>query len=264
VERISSRQNPIVKRFRELAGTANEYVLLDGSHLLEEALASGLAVDVVAMREADDDCPLGVLARRAEASGARVVEVTTPVLNAISPVRNPSGVVAIARRRETPLEAALDDPPQLVLMLADIQDPGNVGAIVRVADGCGATGLVVGERSADPFGWKALRGSMGSAFRLPISARQPLEHALLSARARGIRTLAAVPRGGTPLPRCNLRQPVAAILGGEGAGIPESLLGVADDRITIPMRPLVESLNVATAAALILYEAMRQREGAGR
>jgi RNA methyltransferase, TrmH family len=264
VERISSRQNPIVKRFKALASTANEYVLLDGSHLLEEALASGLAVDVVAMRDADDHGPFGVLARRAAASGARVLEVTASVLNAISPVRNPSGVVAIARRREMSLEAALDSPPQLVLMLADIQDPGNVGAIVRVADGCGATGLVVGERSADPFGWKALRGSMGSAFRLPISARQPIEHALRSARTRGIHTLAAVPRGGIPLPRCNLRQPIAAIFGGEGAGVPESLRGLADGQVSIPMRPPVESLNVATAAALILYEAMRQREGAGR
>jgi TrmH family RNA methyltransferase len=263
VERISSRRNPIVQRFKALANGSDDYVLLDGAHLLEAALASGLSVEVVAVRDPGGDGLPGSLARKAARRGARVLCVADAVLTAISPVRNPSGVVAIARRRTVTLEAALQGPAQLVLILAGIQDPGNVGAIVRVAEGCAATGVIVGEGSADPFGWKALRGSMGSVFRVPVAARQKLETALHSARAEGIRVHAATPREGIPLPRCDLRGPSAVVLGGEGAGVPESVVGLADGRITIPMRQPMDSLNVATAAALILYEAMRQREGVG-
>jgi TrmH family RNA methyltransferase len=258
---ISSRTNPLVKRFRAVADSPDDVVLLDGVHLLEEALGSNLAVDVVAVSEEDTDTPAARLAQRAAARGARVVAVTQAVLSAMSPVRHPSGVVAIARRPSATLADALDRAPQLVLMLADIQDPGNVGAIIRAAEGCGATGVIASRASADPFGWKALRGSMGSAFRLPV-ARQPLDGAVAAARDRGIQVLAAVPHGGKPLPLCNLRRPSAVLLGGEGAGLAADLAARADEQLSIPMRPPVESLNVATTAALVAYEAMRQRDGA--
>jgi TrmH family RNA methyltransferase len=120
--------------------------------------------------------------------------------------------------------------------------------------------VITSERSADPFGWKAIRGSMGSAFRVPVACRQPLEGALGAARARGLHVFAAAPEGGTPLPRCNLRRPSAILLGGEGPGLPARLVDLADEMLSIPMRPGVDSLNVATAAALIAYEAQRQRE----
>lgn len=259
MERISSRQNPIVKQFRALADPSQDLMLLDGAHLLEEALASGVAVDVVALREELAEGPLATLARHAERHGARLLEVTDSVLSAISPVRQPSGVVAIAHRRSSSLESVFERAPQMVLMLDHVQDPGNVGAIVRAADACGATGVVVSPRTADPFGWKALRGSMGSAFRLPVAAGMDLAAAAAHARKSGVRILAAVPRAGTALPRCDLRRPSAVLLGGEGAGLSAELIALADEPLTIPMRQEVESLNVATAAALIVYEAARQR-----
>jgi len=260
VERISSRQNPIVKRFRAAAGSASDGLLLDGAHLLEEALAADLRVEVVAIRDDLANGPAGALVRRAESRGARVFTVSDTVLTAMSPVRRPSGMVALARRRPVTLDDALQRAPQFVLMLADIQDPGNVGAIVRAADGCGATGIVTSEATADPFGWKALRGSMGSAFRLPVASRQKLDEAAREAKARRLRLYAAVPRGGTLLPQCDLRSASAVLLGGEGAGLDGTLMDLADQHMTIPMRRPVESLNVATAAALIAYEAMRQRQ----
>jgi TrmH family RNA methyltransferase len=259
VERIGSRQNPIVKQFRAAAERSDGTLLLDGAHLLEEALDCGVEIAIVALRDELSDGAAGLLARRAGARGARVVGVSAQVLDAISPVRTPSGIVAIARRRAASLDAALAHPPQLVLVLADIQDPGNVGAIVRAAEGCGATGIIAGRGSADPFGWKALRGSMGSAFRLPVVPDQPLEDAIESVRDRGIRVVATVPRSGTPLPQSDLRGPTAVILGGEGGGLPDMLLAMSDERVTIPMQPPVESLNVAIAAALVTYEAARQR-----
>ena len=147
----------------------------------------------------------------------------------------------------------------MVLMLSQVQDPGNVGAIIRAAEACGATGVVAGEGTADPFGWKALRGAMGSTFRLPVASGQTLADAVASARAAGLRVFATAAREGTPLAACDLRGPSAILFGGEGAGLPQDLLDASDERLTIPMRPPVESLNVAIAAALVLYEAARQR-----
>jgi TrmH family RNA methyltransferase len=266
MERISSRQNPIVRRFREVAraphaasaGTGRD-VLLEGTHLLEEALACDLAIETVAVREDLVDGPLAPVLACANRRGARILTVTEPVLEAMSPVRQPSGIIAIGRHREAPLDTVLGRAPQMVLVLVDVQDPGNVGAVVRVADACGATGIVPSAATADPFGWKALRGSMGGSFRVPVARRGPLDGALAAARERGIRLYAAVPRHGTPLPQCDLRGPSAVLLGGEGAGLDEALAAGCDDRLTIPMRAGVESLNVAAAAAIVMYEAQRQR-----
>jgi TrmH family RNA methyltransferase len=255
-EKISSRQNALVRQFREAAeGNAVGRVLLDGEHLIEEALASEIAIEVAAFGERLAE---STLARRLRPP-TRTVIVSESVLNAISPVQSPSGAVAIAARPHTDAANVFTRTPSLVLLLHDVQDPGNVGAIVRAAEGCGATGVICGERTADPFGWKALRGSMGSALRVPLAIRQSLDAAVTLAREKGLRIYAATARGGTPLPDCNLRMAAAILLGGEGGGLPESLSDLADERLTIPMRRPVESLNVAIAAALVLYEAARQR-----
>jgi TrmH family RNA methyltransferase len=255
-ERISSRQNALVRQFRDAAeGNAAGRMLLDGEHLIEEALASEVAIEVAAF---SDRLAESALAHRMR-SPTRTVIVSDTVLNAMSPVQSPSGAVAIAARPHTDVAQVFARTPPLVLLLHDVQDPGNVGAIVRAAEGCGATGVICSERTADPFGWKALRGSMGSAFRVPLAIKESLAAAITLAKERGLRIFAATARGGTSLPRCNLRLPAAILLGGEGGGLPESLSHLADERLTIPMHPPVESLNVAIAAALVLYEAARQR-----
>jgi TrmH family RNA methyltransferase len=140
-----------------------------------------------------------------------------------------------------------------------VQDPGNLGALARVAEAGGATGLLVAGESADAFGWKALRGSMGSLLRLPVIVKGRGEEAVAAARAQGCHVVAAVPRGGEPLFGADMRVATAILIGGEGAGLPAELLALADRRVTIPMRPPVESLNAAVAAALVVYEALRQR-----
>ena len=186
---ITSRQNPAVRRFRDAAEAGGDEILLDGLHLVAEALLAHLPVEIVAVESAAANGEVGALARRAGEAGARVLDVTASVLAAMSPVRRPSGIVAIARRRESTLDEALGGEPQMVLMLEQVQDPGNVGAIIRAADACGATGVVVGAGSADPYGWKALRGSMGSAFRLPVASRQALPDAIERARQLGLQLL---------------------------------------------------------------------------
>jgi TrmH family RNA methyltransferase len=256
MDRITSRQNAVVKEFRDAARGDSDVILLDGEHLVEEALASGIQLRLVAAAE---HVLHSAAVRQAERAGARVVLVSDAVLAAISPVQSPSGLVALASRRDAPLDEVFARGPQLVVMLHDVQDPGNVGAIARAAEACGATGLVCSERTADPFGWKALRGAMGSTLRLPTAAKQSLPNAITHARGAGLRIFATAARGGVPLADCDLRKPAAVILGGEGAGLPADLIELADTRMTIPMQPRVESLNVAVAAALVIYEASRQR-----
>jgi TrmH family RNA methyltransferase len=263
VRRISSRSNPFVTRCREVArGRGPDgLVLLDGEHLVEEALASGITLETVAFVDSAVEAFSDGLVDRLASAGAEVVRVPAQVMAALSPVRQPSGIVALARVKPSSLDDALAQAPQLVLLLDGIQDAGNVGAIVRAADGCGATGVIAADGTADPFGWKALRGAMGSTFRLPIAVRQSAPAAASRFKSRGITIVATVARQGTPLPAFRFRGPVAILLGGEGAGLPDALVAAADERLSIPMRPPVESFNVAITAALILYEAAKQRDG---
>ena len=275
MERIASRQNAIVKRFRELsrAATGSPEVLLDGAHLVEEALACGVTIEIAAFSDrqlAGVLSPLARIAKSVKHHGGRVVSVTDAVLAAMSPVQHPSGVVAIARAKRSDIASVFaaragrrphGAPPRapLVVVLAGLQDPGNVGAIVRSCAAFGATGVATIEGTANPFGWKALRGGMGATFRVHVAPGGTLLEVIAAARHAAVPLVAAIPRGGTPLPEADLRGPIAIIMGGEGAGIADTAIAAAERRVTIPMQAPVESLNVATAAALILYEAARQR-----
>jgi RNA methyltransferase, TrmH family len=266
VESITSRQNAVVKRFRALARTAPVRVgeaLLDGEHLVGEALASRISIDVAAFsqRRINASPELSDLARTVAATGARVVTASDDVFAAMTPVRQPSGVVAIGRIQPTALGSAFERRGRepLVLVLAGVQDPGNVGAIIRSAAAFDATAVVTTEGSANPFGWKALRGAMGGTFRVPVTPSAALQDVIAAARDAEVPLVAAVPNGVTALHDARLDTACAIVVGAEGAGLPEFLIAAARDQIRIPMRAPVESLNVAIAAALLLYEASRQR-----
>jgi TrmH family RNA methyltransferase len=256
--RITSRQHAIVKAFRAAARGADEYVLLDGWHLLGEAVGAGVAVETVAIadrRRAEAEASVQTAARR----GARVVEVSDGVMDALSPVRAPGGVAALARR---PVHVATDlarPAPALIVAAAGVQDPGNLGAMVRAADAAGATGVIADEASADPWGWKALRSAMGSTFRVPIIRVPDLADHIEAWKRQGVRVAATDADAGTSLYVADLRSDLVLMMGAEGVGLPAKLFALSDRQIAIPMRHPVESLNVAVATALILYEARRQR-----
>jgi TrmH family RNA methyltransferase len=185
--------------------------------------------------------------------------VTDAAMEAMSPVSTPSGVIAVADRPAWSLDRALESAPQLVVAVIDVQEPGNVGAIVRAAEACWATGVVCCGASADAFGAKALRGSMGSALRLPVASGVPAGDAFGAMRARGLRLIATVPSGGFRPGELDFRHPTALVFGSEGPGLTAEALAAADAAVTIPMRAPVESLNVAVAVALLTCEAARQR-----
>ena len=264
---VTSRHNPVVARFRAAARErrgGRRHLLLDGIRVVDTALRSGVRPDTaVAARAALDgaDGAVADLAGRLEAAGATLIAASEPVLAAVSPVRSPSAVVALASHH--PAEAARAfHAGGIVLGAAGVQDPGNLGAIIRAADAAGAGGVLVTDGSADPFGWKALRGAMGSTFRLPVVDAGAPAAAIAAARAHGAGVLAAAPRGGVPLHECDLLGSWFVLIGGEGGGLPGGTSELADARVTVPMRPGVESLNAAVAAALVAYEARRQRAGA--
>ena len=253
-----------VKRYRELARNSppnglERELLLDGPHLLFEARQSGLSIESAAFeQEAFNDPEIRALAEHLLADGADVFIVSRKTLESMSPVRSPAGAVGIARRTLPTLPDALAAVNPLIVVAHDVQDPGNVGGILRTAEAAGATAFVATSSTADPLGWKALRGSMGSGLRLPI-ARGDMGEVLRALRSARVETSALVPRDGRPLFEADFTKPSALILGSEGAGLPDEMVQQVDRRITIPMRPPVESLNVGVAAALVLYEAFRQR-----
>lgn len=256
--RITSRQNPIVAEYRAAArGDAEGLMLLDGPHLIGEAAAAGVVLrHTLVAAEALHQPEIADILRRLP-STVDVAEATAQVMDAASPVRSGSRIVALAER---PAEATpFKGEHSLVVVACEVQDPGNLGAIVRVAEGAGATGVIVAAQSADPFGWKALRGSMGSALRLPIARAADVNDAVRNVRRSGARVVATVPRDGTDLYEARLTGPVALFIGGEGPGLSPEVIHEADARVTIPMDAPVESLNAAVATAVLLYEARRQR-----
>jgi TrmH family RNA methyltransferase len=255
---ITSRQHPIVKEFRELAHGGGPSMLLDGWHLLAEAVGAGAAIETVAVC-GPPTAAEQITIDRARRAGAQVIEVSGGVLNTLSPVNAPTGVVASAKKPRVEIGSVLHPAPALILAGIGVQDPGNTGALVRSAAAAGSTGVVLDETTADPWGWKALRASMGSVFRVPVIRTRAVAQAVDAWRAAGVSVVAAVPRGGTPMYDVDFTKPTAVLLGGEGAGLSAALLKAADSRVSIPMNGATESLNVAVAAALLLYEARRQR-----
>jgi TrmH family RNA methyltransferase len=260
---ITSRQNPVVARYRAAARRDDDdVVLLDGAHLVAEALAARVRIEHATISAAAREDPdLQRLRGALDRVNVEVAVAAAPVMDAISPVRSPSAIVALATRPVGQIDALFADTDTLIVAAVNVQDPGNAGAIVRVAEAGGATGVMACGTTADPFGWKALRGSMGSALRLPIvRAVEPLK-AVAIARERGCRIVATAPRGGRSLFDLDLTGPLLMLVGGEGAGLAPPLVDAADDRVTIPMQAPVESLNAAVTAGLIVYEARRQRGG---
>jgi RNA methyltransferase, TrmH family len=254
----SGRQHAIVRLFRQVARGEPERALIDGWHLLREAVSAGLTIESVALVGTPDDEPDRALIHRLS-HAVTVSRVTESVMTALTPVRTPSGVAAIVRKREFELSDALASASPLVVVAVGLQDPGNAGAVIRSAEAGGATGVVLAGESADPWSWKALRAAMGSTFRLPV-IRQSDSLALCDRlRNAGLRLLASDPRGGVTLHEADLRTGTALLLGGEGAGLPPDVVAKSDGRVSIPMNPHVESLNVAVAAGVLVYEARRQR-----
>jgi TrmH family RNA methyltransferase len=236
-------------------------LLLDGVHLVREAHSAALTLEsvVIASSRLESDNEERSIAEALERAGVDVTSASDQVFAAMSPVRTPSGIVAIAHRHPTTADAILEQARLFALVVVDVQDPGNVGSLMRIAEGGGVTGIIVAGESANPFSWKAVRGSMGSVLRLPVARAVSIDAVMQDIRRTRTKAIAAVPRGGWDPDAVDWSGRIALILGGEGPGLGHEVVAAADERVTIPMESPVESLNVAASAAIIIYAARRAR-----
>ena len=239
-------------------------IFVEGLRLAEEALASGLKIEAVIYSEelARKERPAQLI-RALENAGAKSASVTEKLLESISYTRTPQGIVVLASRPsgdDAGFKAKQPAVPLLVVMHS-INNPVNVGAILRAAEAAGATGVIATRRTADPFSPKALRGAMGSAFRVPIWTEVSYVDVITWCRDCGVRTIGAAARAATTYTEVNWRDPCALIVGPESTGLSSDEIAIANEAVCIPMKGSAESLNVAVATGILLYEANRQREG---
>jgi TrmH family RNA methyltransferase len=261
--KITSRDNSLLREARAVRdGKLDHLVFVEGLRLCEEALQSGLRIQAVIYSE--EIAGKERASRFLEAVGpiaGRLAAVSEILLSTISYTKTPQGIILLAERPQedqTRLEGT-DLDKSLLVILHGINNPVNVGAILRSAEAAGATGAISTIQTADPYSPKALRGAMGSAFRLPLWHGPSYAEAIAWCDARAIRTICADVKATAPHTDIDWTLPTALILGPESTGFNPEELALARGAVKIEMHGSVESLNVSVAAAVMLYEAARQR-----
>src|SRR5258708_26600104 len=264
---IEGRHNAVVKDLRQAFAHAELTDTVDGAiegmRIMEEAIRSGLRFRAVFFRESSQDRATRLLPQL----GTHVDTLLLPdkLFDDAVPSDSPQGVAALVRLKEFSLDDLLERL-QLgpIIVAAGLQDPGNLGTILRSAEAFGSAGVILGEGTGSPLNSKVIRASAGSVFRLPVvigKAAGGLETISTKLRAQSVRLIATSSHKGTPLDQANLTGPSAIFVGSEGSGLPRAVLAQADELVAIPHMPQVESLNAGVAGSIVLYEAARQRRG---
>jgi RNA methyltransferase, TrmH family len=265
LRRIEGRHNSLVKELRQAFSraepTKDGYCAIEGTRIVEEAIRSGLRFRAVFFRDSAQERAHRLLPQ----IGAQVetLLLSDKLFDGAVASDSPQGVAALVRLKQFSLEDIFERA-QIgpILVMAGLQDPGNLGTIVRSAEAFGSAGVILGEGTVSAFNSKAIRASAGSMFRLPlVTAKSERGIDVVSQRLRthSVRMFATSSHKGTPLAEANLGTPAAIFIGSEGSGLPRGLAAQMDETLAIPHNPHVESLNAGVAASIILYEAARQR-----
>jgi len=249
---VLSRQNSRVKELRAVFQHPGEQIALEGEHLLNEALRSRIQLETVFVVAGFED-RLDALPISEE---TEILSLPADVFASAVTTESPQPLAALAHAPVFSFKDTLDRGTPLMIVAAGLQDPGNLGTLVRSAEAFGATGCIKLPGTTSQWNPKALRASSGSAFRLPI-VDCSVEAMKSAFREYGVTLLAAV--AGEADSIADLRGPCAMMIGNEGAGLSPELVALADERITIPYPGITESLNAAVAGSILLYEAARQR-----
>jgi RNA methyltransferase, TrmH family len=265
LRRVEGRHNAAVKELRQAFARAEltdqGFCAIEGIRIVEEAIRSGLRFQAVFFRESAQNLAERLLPQ----IGAHVETLLLPdnLFNASVSSDAPQGVAALVQVKQSSVEGVLERLQVGPLMVViGLQDPGNLGTILRSSEALGSAGVVLAQGTVSPFNSKVVRASAGSAFRLPIviaKAAGETDKIFKTMRAEGIRLIATSSHKGTPIDQTNLTGPAAILVGSEGAGLPRDLLAQVDELVKIPHAPQVESLNAGVAASIVLYEAARQR-----
>jgi TrmH family RNA methyltransferase len=271
LRRIEGRHNPLVKQLRQAFSRAElteggDYAI-EGVRIVEEAIRSGLRFSAVFFRESAQERAGRLLPQ----IGAQVETLLLPdkLFDSLLPSESPQGVAALVHLKEFSLDDVVEKERLQVgpiVALAGLQDPGNLGTILRSSEAFGSAGVILGEGTVSPFNSKVVRGSAGSVFRLPIvhghgrAGTEKLEEISEKLRRKGVRLMATSSHKGISLEQADLKGAAAIFFGNEGAGLPREVMAKMDEFISIPHTPQVESLNAGVAASIVLYEAARQRK----
>ena len=262
-QKIESKDNPRLKLARKIRdGLEPAFIFVEGVRLAEEAVRSNLAIEFCMFeRSTEAESRQSELLESIWSKTTNIFEVDESLFFAISDTRSPQGIILICKRPKADW-AYFDDERErrsavlpLTVLLSEVNNPSNLGAVVRAAE---AAGVIVSKNSADIFSPKTLRGSMGSTFRMPIWAGATNMEVIEWARSKGISTAGATAGVARSYTELDWSKPRMLVLGSEAHGIPADVESMLDERISIPMDPNVESLNLAVAAGIILFEARRQ------
>jgi TrmH family RNA methyltransferase len=253
---ITSTSNERVKHARRVReGRERDLIFVEGERLVSEGVASALKLHAC-FTAAEPSAAQQELLQRITCPAFQLSE---SVLESLSDTTSTQGIIVIAERPWPTLDRMFEGIAPLILGLDRIQDPGNLGTLVRTAEAAGVNGLFAFAGSADAFAPKTLRSSMGSAFRLPILPDVSGLGAIDTCRSRGLKTVVATGEAELSHYDYDWCQPTLLILGNEGRGASAEIMSACDHRVRIPLHAPVESLNVAAAGAAILFEAVRQR-----
>ena len=267
LRRIEGRHNALVKELRQAFAraerTENGDCAIEGLRIMEEAIRSGLRFRAIFFKESAKN----LAERLMPQIGTHVDSLLLPdkLFDGSVPSETPQGVAALVRWKEFSLADVLErlqiGP---VIVVVGLQDPGNLGTILRSAEAFGSAGVVLGEGTVSPFNSKVIRASAGSIFRFPVlvaKAAGGMEELTGRLRKENVRLIATSSHKGTALDQARMTGPLAAFIGSEGSGLPRTLMSQVDELVTIPHTPQVESLNAGVAGSIVLYEAARQRRG---
>jgi TrmH family RNA methyltransferase len=275
---ITSRDNKWLKSFRAaLRGSGpetGEPIGVEGPKLVEEAVRAGLEAEAVLVSETGERELERILLAASESDPgiprSRILRTSDKLFASVAGTEAPQGVAALFRQLEWTFEDVLRGAPSrdgalggevpLIVVLAGVQDPGNVGTILRSAEAFGATGAIASRGTADPWSPKSVRASAGSALRLPVLRGIAVPILLAQLRVAQVRVYSASSKTQKPRGGADLREASAIFIGSEGHGLPAEVEHASDAQISVPMSEAVESLNAAVAASIVLYEAARQRK----
>jgi len=260
LRRITSRQNALLKQVRQAFSRAERtpegLAAIEGFKTMDEAIRSGLKVQAAIFSDSGRERANHLLPQLP--GKAETVIVDDEIFKSLSATTTPQGVAALVEMPKAKLDMLTATKAPLIVICMGLQDPGNLGTIVRSAEGFGAHGIVLAEGTVSLFNPKTIRAAAGSAFRLPV-VEAKFDEAAGTLREKGVRLVGTSSHEGQSLPEAELTGGVAIVIGNEGAGLPKAVRATLDALVTIPHSSRVESLNAAMAASLILYEAARQR-----
>lgn len=262
---ITSRQNALVKdlrkAFTQSEATAEGAIAIEGIRIIEEAIRSGLRFQAIFFSESGKNHAVRLLPQIS--SHTEALLLPDEIFASAVSTESPQGVAALVRLKPARLDDLLHSLGEDSLLVAagGIQDPGNLGTIIRSAEAFSARGVLLGEKTVSHFNPKVVRASAGSLFREPL-IRVKLGETIELLKQHGVRVVATSSHKGKPLYEADFTGPVLIVIGSEGAGLPPAVLAEADELVTIPHSARVESLNAGVAASLVMYEAARQRREA--